>query len=109
MLVIIVLCVSIVWSKFGQGVLEDNFLARLYTSYDSVVQFLSFYALLNLYVYVMVYVYSPTSGPPVPGFPLRGDNAAMSALVDSDEEVIYGSEEEEARRPLNSVHDDDSD
>ena len=62
MLVIIVLCVSIVYSKFGSGVLEDNFVSRLYTSYDSATQFISFYALLNLYLYIMVYVYTPCAG-----------------------------------------------
>ena len=60
--VIIILCVSIVYVKFGFGVLEDNFVSRLYTSYDSATQFVSFYALLNLYVYMMVYVYTPSAG-----------------------------------------------
>ena len=62
MLVIIVLCVTIVYSKFGSGFLEDNFISRFYTSYDSATQFISFYALLNLYLYIMVYVYTPCSG-----------------------------------------------
>ena len=57
--VIILLCTSIVYSKFGFGVLEDNFVARLYTDYASVTHFLAFYALLNLYIYLMVYVYTP--------------------------------------------------
>ena len=57
--VIIILCLSIVYSKFGSGVLEDNFVARLYTDYASATHFLAFYALLNLYIYLMVYVYGP--------------------------------------------------
>jgi hypothetical protein len=36
---------------------KDNFVARLYTSYDSVTQFVSSYAVLNLYVYMMAYMY----------------------------------------------------
>jgi hypothetical protein len=32
-------------------------MARLYTSYDSVTQFVSSYAVLNLYVYMMAYMY----------------------------------------------------
>ena len=40
--IIITLCISIVYTKFGFGVLEDNFISRFYTSYDSVTQFLSF-------------------------------------------------------------------
>ena len=60
--IIIILCISIVYAKFGFGVLEDNFVSRLYTSYDSATQFISFYALLNLYIYMMVYVYTPSAG-----------------------------------------------
>ena len=62
MIIIILLCVSIVYSKFGFGILEDNFVSRMYTSYDSATQFISFYALLNLYLYIMVYVYTPCAG-----------------------------------------------
>ena len=101
--IIIVLCVSVVYSKFGFGVLEDNFIARFYTSYDSVTQFLSFYALLNLYLYMMVYVYSPCGGREVAGLPL-GDTVMMG---DSDEEIIYG--DKDVRKPLNSVDDEESD
>ena len=53
MCIIIVLCLSIVYAKFGFGALEDNFISRLYTSYDSVTQFVSFYTLLNLYLYLL--------------------------------------------------------
>ena len=60
--VIILLATCIVYSKFGFGVLEDNFVSRMYTSYDSATQFISFYALLNLYLYIMVYVYTPCAG-----------------------------------------------
>ena len=55
--VIILLATSIVYSKFGFGILEDNFVARLYTDYASVTHFLAFYALLNLYIYLMIYAY----------------------------------------------------
>ena len=65
--IIIILCISIVYAKFGFGVLEDNFVSRLYTSYDSATQFISFYALLNLYIYMMVYVYTPSAGREVSG------------------------------------------
>ena len=61
--VIILLATSIVYSKFGFGILEDNFVARLYTDYASVTHFLAFYALLNLYVYLMIYAYRFISNP----------------------------------------------
>jgi hypothetical protein len=86
MSVIILLCTSIVYSKFGFGVLEDNFVARLYTDYASVTHFLAFYALLNLYIYLMVYVYSPCGSKEGGSLPL-GDSA------DSDEEILFGDTE----------------
>ena len=101
--IIISLCISIVYTKFGFGVLEDNFISRFYTSYDSVTQFLSFYALLNLYMYMMVYVYSPCGGKEVSGM-LLSDTVMMG---DSDEEVLYG--DSEVRKPLNSHDDEESD
>lgn len=101
--IIISLCISIVYTKFGFGVLEDNFISRFYTSYDSVTQFLSFYALLNLYMYMMVYVYSPCGGKEVSGMALS-DTVMMG---DSDEEVLYG--DSEVRKPLNSHDDEESD
>jgi hypothetical protein len=36
------------------------------------------------------------------------DNPAFSMINDSDEEVVYGSDEE-SRQPLTRSHDDDSD
>jgi hypothetical protein len=54
------LCVTIL--RFGVGVLEDNFVAELSTNYKSSAQFMSFYSLLNFYLYTMAYVYSPAKG-----------------------------------------------
>lgn len=45
--------------RFGVGILEDNFVAELSTHYSSSAQFMSFYGLLNFYLYTMAYVYSP--------------------------------------------------
>ena len=41
--------------------LEDNLVARVYTSYETEGHFLAFYTVLNCYVYLLAYVYSPTS------------------------------------------------
>lgn len=62
LLMLIVLCVSLTITvlRFGVGVLEDNFVAQLSTHYDSSAQFMAFYGLLNLYLYTMAYVYSPS-------------------------------------------------
>lgn len=47
--------------RFGVGVLEDNFVAQLSTHYNNSSEFMSFYGLLNFYLYTMAYVYSPAN------------------------------------------------
>lgn len=68
LLMIFVLSISltVTMCRFGFGILEDNFVARLNTTYTSSAQFMCFYGLLNFYLYTMAYVYSP-SGRPVHG------------------------------------------
>ncbi|XP_014287731.1 transmembrane protein 181 isoform X2 [Halyomorpha halys] len=110
LLMIIVITISIIITvmRFGIGVLEDNFVSDLSTTYSSSAQFMSFYGLLNFYMYTMAYVYSP-SKKTVFDTSITKDNPAFSMINDSDEDVIYGSDEE-SRQPLNRSHnDDDSD
>lgn len=59
MLIVLTLSVVITVMRFGISVLEDNFVADLSTTYGSSAEFMSFYGLLNFYLYTMAYVYSP--------------------------------------------------
>lgn len=59
MLIVLTLSVVITVMRFGISVLEDNFVADLSTSYGSSAEFMSFYGLLNFYLYTMAYVYTP--------------------------------------------------
>ncbi|XP_017776659.1 PREDICTED: transmembrane protein 181 [Nicrophorus vespilloides] len=94
---------------FGVGILEDKFVTNLDIHYSSSAQFMSFYGLINFYVYTMAYVYSPPGNSAIQDFGITKDNPAFSMINDSDEDVIYGSDEE-SRRPLNRPrNDDDSD
>ncbi|KAJ8009561.1 hypothetical protein DPEC_G00090160 [Dallia pectoralis] len=65
----------------------------LYLSPDIPAEFLSFYGLLNFYLYTLAFVYSPSKNA-VYDSQLK-DNPAFSMLNDSDDEVIYGSDYEE--------------
>ncbi|KAG7460838.1 hypothetical protein MATL_G00203150 [Megalops atlanticus] len=56
-------------------------------------EFLSFYGLLNFYLYTLAFVYSPSKNA-LYDSQLK-DNPAFSMLNDSDDEVIYGSDYEE--------------
>eukprot|EP00095_Tigriopus_kingsejongensis_P007871 snap_masked-scaffold127_size327531-processed-gene-1.2 protein:Tk07871 transcript:snap_masked-scaffold127_size327531-processed-gene-1.2-mRNA-1 annotation:"hypothetical protein DAPPUDRAFT_312162" len=125
MIVVLCLTLSIVISRYGRGVLEDNFVARIYTSYDSGGQFLAFYTVINCYLYVLAYVYTPTSAQTRENHLLK-DNPAFSMINESDDETEamlvhtddspptqpkFGGRNPNSgsRRPLILGHDDDSD
>ena len=85
LIVVLFLTLSIVFNRYGYGVLEDNFVARIYTSYNSEGQFLALYTVLNCYIYVLAYVYTPTSAQTRENHLLR-DNPAFSMINESDDD-----------------------
>lgn len=102
LLMIFVMLVTLLTSiyRFGfVGIVEDNFVGQLGTNYKSSAHFMALYGMLNFYVITMSYVYSPT----MISEPVRKDNPAFSMINDSDEEVVYGSEDD-LRIPLNSAN-----
>lgn len=102
MLFVLSISITVTTSRFGFGILEDNFVASLNTTYRSSAQFMCFYGLLNFYLYTMAYVYSPDGRFAQAELAVTKDNPAISMIDDSDEDVVYGSDEE-SRRPLTSV------
>lgn len=65
MLVVIVAFVFSLFSlKFGIGVIEDNFVSELTTTYKSSAEFMALYGILNFSFYAMAYLYSPSSTVP---------------------------------------------
>lgn len=94
--------------KFGIGAIEDNFVAELNTTYKTSGEFMALYGILNFTIYAMAYVYTPSNSTPFES-QITKDNPAFSMINDSDEDVIYGSDED-SRQPLNrSCNHDDSD
>ncbi|XP_035277337.1 transmembrane protein 181 isoform X1 [Anguilla rostrata] len=91
--VVLVISMVILYLRFGAKVLQDNFVAELSTHYQNSAEFLSFYGLLNFYLYTLAFVYSPSKNA-LYDSQLK-DNPAFSMLNDSDDEVIYGSDYEE--------------
>uniref|UniRef100_A0A8C9AJV5 Transmembrane protein 181 n=1 Tax=Prolemur simus TaxID=1328070 RepID=A0A8C9AJV5_PROSS len=79
--VVLVISIVILYLRFGAQVLQDNFV------------FLSFYGLLNFYLYTLAFVYSPSKNALYES--QLKDNPAFSMLNDSDDDVIYGSDYEE--------------
>ncbi|KAM6126877.1 LOW QUALITY PROTEIN: transmembrane protein 181 [Pterocles gutturalis] len=90
--VVLVISIVILYLRFGAQVLQDNFVAELSTHYQNY-PFLSFYGLLNFYLYTLAFVYSPSKNALYES--QLKDNPAFSMLNDSDDDVIYGSDYEE--------------
>ncbi|KAF7987180.1 hypothetical protein HCN44_004040 [Aphidius gifuensis] len=112
-IIVAVVCAFVTSRQFGAGVLEDSFASRLSTYYKTSAQFMALYGLLNFYLYTMAYVYSPNL-PNVYGqhTAIAKDNPAFSMINnESDEDVIFGSDDESSRRLLtrSSRNADDSD
>ncbi|XP_075563958.1 transmembrane protein 181 isoform X5 [Pelecanus crispus] len=91
--VVLVISIVILYLRFGAQVLQDNFVAELSTHYQNSAEFLSFYGLLNFYLYTLAFVYSPSKNALYES--QLKDNPAFSMLNDSDDDVIYGSDYEE--------------
>ncbi|XP_044277875.1 transmembrane protein 181 [Varanus komodoensis] len=91
--VVLVISIAILYLRFGAQVLQDNFVAELSTHYHNSAEFLSFYGLLNFYLYTLAFVYSPSKNALYES--QLKDNPAFSMLNDSDDDVIYGSDYEE--------------
>uniref|UniRef100_A0A4W6CFV8 Transmembrane protein 181 n=1 Tax=Lates calcarifer TaxID=8187 RepID=A0A4W6CFV8_LATCA len=93
--VVLIISMVILYLRFGAKALQDNFVAELYYSLtpDIPAEFLSFYGLLNFYLYTLAFVYSPSKNA-LYDSQLK-DNPAFSMLNDSDDEVIYGSDYED--------------
>nr|XP_061806668.1 transmembrane protein 181-like isoform X3 [Nerophis lumbriciformis] len=90
--VVLAISLVILYLRFGAKALQDNFVAELSTHYQNS-EFLSFYGLLNFYLYTLAFVYSPSKNA-LYDSQLK-DNPAFSMLNDSEDDVIYGSEYEE--------------
>jgi hypothetical protein len=119
MIFVMTVTISTTLSRFGGiGIVEDNFVGQLATNYKSSAHFMCFYGMINFYVITIAYVYSPVNT--INGEtstlalfkrfqlsiftePVRKDNPSFSMINDSDEDVIYGSEDD-SRRPLNSAN-----
>lgn len=86
---------------WGAGALQDQW-APAAPAPATSAPFMALYALHNFTVYAQAYLFSPAGGSHHETT-ITKDNPAFSMINDSDEEVIYGSDEE-SRRPLNSHH-----
>ena len=88
MLCVVSISIVITTLRFGSGIIEENFVPELASRYKNSVEFLSFYSLINLYIYTMSFVYSPDENASID--PLFHDNPTLSMINDSDEDVVYG-------------------
>merc|ERR1739838_856915 len=57
---LIIICVAFAILRFGKKMLQDNFVASLEVSFNNSAEFVCLYGLINLYVYTLAFVYSPS-------------------------------------------------
>ncbi|CAF3648793.1 unnamed protein product [Adineta steineri] len=95
MLCVILFLIIITTLRFSSSIIEENFVPELASHYKNSVEFLSFYSVINLYLFTMAYVYSPAKNAAFDS--LFRDNPTFSMLNDSDEDVVYGSDHEVSR------------
>ncbi|CAF3810708.1 unnamed protein product [Adineta steineri] len=95
MLCVVSISILITTLRFGSGIIGENFVPELASRYKNSVEFISFYSLINFYLYTMAYVYSPAKNAAIDS--LFRDNPTFSMINDSDEDVVYGSDHEESQ------------
>ena len=90
-------------------------MARVYTSYETEGHFLAFYTVLNCYIYLLAYVYSPSPSQAKETHVMR-DNPTFSMITESDEETEAmlppdqsEDSEKSSRKPLVNLGHDESD
>lgn len=106
MLCVVVVSTVITILRFGVSIIKENFVSELSTYYKNSAEFLAFYSLLNLYLYTMAFVYSPSKNAYKDSY--FKDNPTFAMLNESEDEL--GSEDEEnARTSLTSTRYQDSD
>ena len=93
MLFVVSASIVITTLRFGSGIIDENFVPELASRYKNSVEFLSYYALINFYLYTMAYVYSPAKNAAIDS--LFRDNPTFSMINDSDEDVVYGFVDDE--------------
>ncbi|XP_022126999.2 transmembrane protein 181 [Pieris rapae] len=86
--------------SWGPAALQDYWASQPKVHFDTSAPFMAMYGLFNFKLYTLAYLFSPGSGS-LHETAITKDNPAFSMINDSDEDVIYGSDEE-SRRPLNS-------
>lgn len=60
MLLVLGVSITIMIMRFGVNALHDSITREVSVPYGSALQFLAMYSLLNYYVFVMAFVYSPS-------------------------------------------------
>ncbi|XP_071819065.1 transmembrane protein 181-like isoform X3 [Apostichopus japonicus] len=106
MLCVVIASTIITILRFGVSIIKENFVSELSTYYKNSAEFLAFYSLLNLYLYTMAFVYSPSKNAYKDSY--FKDNPTFAMLNESEDDM--GSEDEEDQRTsLTSTRYQDSD
>ena len=84
---VVIVCILVTVLRYSSGIMDENFVPEWTSRYKNSVEFLFIYSLMNLYLYTMAFVYSPSKTAGMDS--LFHDNPTFSMINDSDEDVLY--------------------
>lgn len=84
---VVIIVILMIGLRFGSRIMEENFVPEWTSQYKNSVEFLSIYSLMNLYLYTMAFIYSPSKNAGMDS--LFRDNPTFSMINDSDEDIVY--------------------
>ncbi|XP_031567619.1 transmembrane protein 181-like [Actinia tenebrosa] len=106
MLIVVTISLVITGLRFGAAVLQENFVADLETHYKNSAEFLTFYGLLNFYLYTMAFVYSPSKNALYDSYFREPSTFSMINESDEEDQMIYSSKKSQDNSPYCSSSED---
>lgn len=87
MISVVALSIAILAVRFGFSVLDKNFVPEYSTHSNSSLGFVSMFSLMNIYLYTMAFIYSPSKNAAIDS--LFQHNPTFALINESDEDVVY--------------------
>nr|ANO39051.1 GCR084 [Schmidtea mediterranea] len=94
MFIVLVFSIVMIGLRYGSGLFNNNFVFERASRYANSVEFCAQYGMINLYLFIMAYAYSPAKNA-IHEANFQ-DDPNLSMVNESDEDVLYGSDIEEA-------------
>lgn len=108
LVIVVVVTMTLTILRFGVDAFDGGFTSGVSTHLHNSTEFVAFYGLINIHLFTMAFVYSPSKNAVYESH--FKDNPALSMLNDSEDEVVYGEETSlTSARPARAKYDSDED